>query len=549
MGHASSPCRTPAPRTLVTDQTGGSGHQRVARPSETQITERAGSRSAAMSDAERSISSGSQSTGSYATSTSRSRHTGVTRSACYAVGGRDTGGGAGGPRWMGYREVSSVEFVLRRVTCAVVAVLVVGFVGVGSALADDPPPPLLTGEGGTSNAFTPGLIPASNLDIQIQSVCDVAGESTVEWTGTGTATGPVRGHFHSVGPVKIGPQTSLGGVGQPAAPSGPLFSMNFDFTIDSPTGLVEGSIGTPYGNGGTCTSTGFPDATSPTIVTWERVVDALATFVPYDVTVTTASGTTHIYGQLNYARLTDYASDHRGYLGSYCEPQLAGTTVTCSGQSFGMFISSSWYAPGDVTVALSSPSTQHAERYSTFTATVKDIYGSLIDGIPVVAQIEGANGPSTLYCGRTGGNNPGQCDFYYQGHQAGDDLITVCPDANTDGQPDAELRAVQRPKRGFHRFPRLFFKTTAAVLIRQLVGSRSRTCSRTTPSVTAPRSRRRTSSTLASPASRPASRSEPMAQSTWHPARPPGSTTSRTTSTTGGLLLRVTAAHDHPVKP
>ena len=327
--------------------------------------------------------------------------------------------------------------MLRRVTCSVVAVLLVGFVGVGSALADDPPPPLLTGEGGTSSAFTPELIPAPGLAIQIQSVCDVAGVSTVEWTGTGTATGPYVGTFTASGTAKIGPQTSLGGVGQPAAPSGPLLSLNFDFTIDSPTGLVEGSIGTPYGNGGTCTSTGFPDATSPTIVTWERVVDALATFVPYDVTVTTASGTTHIYGQLNYARLSEFAWTDRGYLGSYCEPQHAGTTVTCSGQSFAMFISSSWYAPGEVTVALSSPSTQHAERYSTFTATVKDIYGNLIDGIPVVAQIDGANGPNSLYCVRTGGNNPGQCDFYYQGHQAGDDVITVCPDANTDGQPDA----------------------------------------------------------------------------------------------------------------
>ena len=319
---------------------------------------------------------------------------------------------------------------VRRMVILATLAVAIGGPGGADALAADPPP-LLTNQSIASNAFTPGLVPGPGTNIHVTSTCDLDGTSTVAWTGTGTATGPYPGTMTVSGTATIGPQTYLGGLGQPRAPGGLQIGMDVEFTIDSPNGSIAGSVHTDSGfRLATCTDTPFLDGSTP-LVTWERAVD-VSMLVPYDVTVTTSSGTTELHGQL-FASLTEMAWTDRGYQFGYCDT----ANLTCSQQAFGLTFYTSWYDPATVTVDLTSDATLHLGWASTFSATVRDSSGAVIDGIPLVARVEGSTEDQNMYCIRTGGNQPGQCEFSYVGRgEAGTDLITVCPDGNSDGLAD-----------------------------------------------------------------------------------------------------------------
>ena len=131
-----------------------------------------------------------------------------------------------------------------------------------------PPPPSLTGE---AFAGSPTITSAS---------CNPTGQSTFTYHIVGGAFGPYPGTFEETGVVTIGPQVG-------AFPSGdPLVSLTAEFTIDSPTGQVEG----------TKTLVPGPNALGICI---DPVRFATAINLQYEATITTASGTFHDEGTSN----------------------------------------------------------------------------------------------------------------------------------------------------------------------------------------------------------------------------------------------------------
>ena len=116
---------------------------------------------------------------------------------------------------------------LRNAVVGLVAVLAAStFVAAAAAAkpAPPPPPPPLTG---TAFAGTPTITSSS---------CNPAGTSTFSYYVTGASVGPYTGVFEERGTVVIGPQP----LGDPAEQA-PLVSLTATFSIDSPTGRVDGT--------------------------------------------------------------------------------------------------------------------------------------------------------------------------------------------------------------------------------------------------------------------------------------------------------------------
>src|SRR4051794_669937 len=133
---------------------------------------------------------------------------------------------------------------------------------------------------------------------QLQATCDSAGTSTLDFTASGTASGPYPGTFDETGHVTIGAQTNVNDPGQFLAfNSGSVTTLHVSFTIHSTAGDVpgtkdltapvgttgEGVCATIAGNAGTdgvCQGL-FPTSPGTLEATLERA-DASAT---YDATL------------------------------------------------------------------------------------------------------------------------------------------------------------------------------------------------------------------------------------------------------------------------
>ena len=98
----------------------------------------------------------------------------------------------------------------------------------------------------------------------ISGQCNPAGNSTLSFTATGTATGPYPGTFSETMTVTVGPQT-VGTTGLGFG-TGQLVNAHAEFTIDSANGHVSGSKDLDFPSNvsapmGTCDSTGSDNPT------------------------------------------------------------------------------------------------------------------------------------------------------------------------------------------------------------------------------------------------------------------------------------------------
>src|SRR3989442_1737820 len=110
--------------------------------------------------------------------------------------------------------------------CCVGAALLTGVSLTVMSMEAQVPPPTLSNE----------LLNGTN--ILITPTCQPNGTSTVQFTGSGDATGPYSGTFTESGTATIGPQTLDSGGG---SSSGPLISFDAVFTISSGSTQITGT--------------------------------------------------------------------------------------------------------------------------------------------------------------------------------------------------------------------------------------------------------------------------------------------------------------------
>jgi hypothetical protein len=264
--------------------------------------------------------------------------------------------------------------------------------------ASPSPPPTLAGE--TFLDFSPQTSVTCNAD-----------SGTITFSAAGVATGPYAGSFTETGTAAVVAQVRQ-----------PVLAFDASFSIDSPTGRVEGTKHeiAPASSDGFCANLGpFEGPTLP-------FADA-AFFVPaiaYEATIHTAAGS-----------FTDSGGSFVHLAG--CEP-VADPPFACPSKLLYEIFDSNQpspipVGPAAVTVepaeAVNAVGTQH-----TVTATVFDASGAPLAGASVIFSVQGsvhADGPCT-----TGPD--GTCSFTYSGPQLpGADSITACADSNHNGAVDS----------------------------------------------------------------------------------------------------------------
>lgn len=186
---------------------------------------------------------------------------------------------------------------LRFVITALAAASAIAAPNAGAKPAPPAPPPSLSGE---AFAGTPTITSAS---------CNPAGNSTFTYHIEGGAFGPYPGTFEETGTVVVGPQ-----LGPPPSAGFPLVSIEATFTIDSPTGQVEGTKSLRPGSllaFGVCLD-------SPTAIRY-----ASAATLDYTATITTATGKFRDEGTSNIGSVGSISGGELGFSEGFLSELLA----------------------------------------------------------------------------------------------------------------------------------------------------------------------------------------------------------------------------------
>jgi hypothetical protein len=158
--------------------------------------------------------------------------------------------------------------------------------------------PLATQAGPTLGPAT-AFETVDTATVNTTATCRPAGNSRVQFTASGTATGPFPGTFIARGSYTIGPQTLTGGSDSNNLNVGPLQSFKESFAIASPSGTIFGtkklaptpatftSTGGPV-NTGACTS--FSDATLSQVTHADGTLAEAQPYSAYTAKISTPSG-------------------------------------------------------------------------------------------------------------------------------------------------------------------------------------------------------------------------------------------------------------------
>lgn len=286
-------------------------------------------------------------------------------------------------------------------------------------------PPTLAGESFKTFAWYSGPSgpPEPVGAVQTTAECNSEGTSTISFQASGEATGPYTGTFTASGTIAIAPQVDPPmGVSRFGFNTGPVATVQEEFTIDSPEGDVHGTktLTTQLpGNYGQCVDffgRDIPEFLQVNVDGFARLAEAQP--VRYEATIQTDEGSFHDSGT-SYVLIEDF---------NLTSPNATGF----GGATFQQLFLESDGPASNVTAIELSPvtATNPVGTSHTITATVSDSGGAPLAGQTVLFSTFG----STTTTGSCSTDGQGQCAFSYQGPALpGADLIAACVDSNQSG--------------------------------------------------------------------------------------------------------------------
>lgn len=312
---------------------------------------------------------------------------------------------------------------MRRMGVAVIAVLVGGgSLGMGAAAAAAPTPGTLVGEtlqATPGTAYdTQGNCSIPGQCVQATATCNPSGNSTVNFTASGTAVGPYPGTFTASGNVTFGPQVLPSFTGVVPSPAGANLSLTESFTIQSGATTITGTkqlaanvIPFVPGTGvGACSSLpggyAYSDSASAT----------------YTATITDPTGSVTVTGNtaLNFARssTTDCGSAPVCNYGNFAEAFYTQSAAIGP--------------PATLTLEPKADTNEVASEHCV-TATVKDASGNPVPDVIVRFTVTGSASTSGS---RTTGSD-GKAELCYTGPAfPGADTIRAFADTDGDNTQD-----------------------------------------------------------------------------------------------------------------